>query len=151
MDKTFSFVQLIIAAVIFLCVVSGVVGHIALGHITSVFGFIVCAVFSCAKPAKPRSHAHPRFLRQVRHLRHIRQRRSRRGCTPAQRAARRPRNGQPAKGIRPVRAGKCRPLAQTGKDTPLQASGKGGVLRRRIEESTAYPTRLFRFITNKTN
>ena len=45
MDKTFSFVQLIIAAVIFLCVVSGVVGHIALGHITSIFGFIVCAVF----------------------------------------------------------------------------------------------------------
>lgn len=45
MDKTFSFVQLIIAVVIFLCVVSGVVGHIVLGHITSVVGFIVCAVF----------------------------------------------------------------------------------------------------------
>ena len=45
MYKTFSFVQLIIAAVIFLCVLASVIGHIALGHITSVFGFIVCAVF----------------------------------------------------------------------------------------------------------
>lgn len=45
MDKTFSFVQLIIAAIIFLCVVSGVIGHIVLGHITSIFGFIVSFVF----------------------------------------------------------------------------------------------------------
>lgn len=45
MDKTFSFVQLIIAAIIFLCVVSGVIGHIVLGHITSIFGFIVSIVF----------------------------------------------------------------------------------------------------------
>lgn len=45
MDKTFSFVQLIIAAVIFLCVITGVVGHIVLGHITSVLGFLVSFVF----------------------------------------------------------------------------------------------------------
>lgn len=45
MDKTFSIAQLIIAAVIFLCVITGVVGHIVLGHITSVLGFIVSFVF----------------------------------------------------------------------------------------------------------
>lgn len=45
MDKTFSFVQLIIAAVIFLCVIASVIGHIVLGHITSIFGFIVSFVF----------------------------------------------------------------------------------------------------------
>lgn len=45
MDKTFSIAQLIIVAVIFLCVITGVVGHIVLGHITSIFGFIVNIVF----------------------------------------------------------------------------------------------------------
>lgn len=45
MDKTFSFVQLIIAAVIFLCVIASVICHIVLGHITSIFGFIVSFVF----------------------------------------------------------------------------------------------------------
>lgn len=45
MDKTFSIAQLIIAAVIFLCVITGVVGHIVLGHITSVLGFLVSFVF----------------------------------------------------------------------------------------------------------
>lgn len=45
MDKTFTIAQLIIAVVIFLCVVSGVIGHIVLGHITSIFGFIVSFVF----------------------------------------------------------------------------------------------------------
>lgn len=45
MDKTFSIAQLIIAAVIFLCVITGVVGHIVLGHITSVLGFFVSFVF----------------------------------------------------------------------------------------------------------
>ena len=45
MDKIFSIAQLIIAAVIFLCVITGVVGHIVLGHITSVLGFLVSFVF----------------------------------------------------------------------------------------------------------
>jgi hypothetical protein len=45
MDKIFTITQLIIAAVIFLCVITGVVGHIVLGHITSIFGFIVSFVF----------------------------------------------------------------------------------------------------------
>lgn len=45
MDKTFSIAQLIIAAVIFLCVITGVVGHIVLGHITSLLGFLVSFVF----------------------------------------------------------------------------------------------------------
>lgn len=45
MDKIFTITQLIIAAVIFLCVITGVVGHIVLGHITSIFGFIVSIVF----------------------------------------------------------------------------------------------------------
>ena len=45
MDKTFTFVQLIIAALIFLCVVASVVGHIVLGYITSVFGYLVSFVF----------------------------------------------------------------------------------------------------------
>ena len=45
MDKTLSIAQLIIAAVIFLCVITGVVGHIVLGHITSVLGFLVSFVF----------------------------------------------------------------------------------------------------------
>lgn len=45
MDKTFSLVQLIIAAVIFLCVIASVICHIVLGHITSIFGFIVSFVF----------------------------------------------------------------------------------------------------------
>lgn len=45
MDKTFSIAQLIIVAVIFLCVITGVVGHIVLGYITSIFGFIVSIVF----------------------------------------------------------------------------------------------------------
>lgn len=45
MDKTFSIAQLIIAAVIFLCVITGVVGHIVLGHITSVLGLLVSFVF----------------------------------------------------------------------------------------------------------
>ena len=45
MDKTFSIAQLIIAAVIFLCLITGVVGHIVLGHITSVLGFLVSFVF----------------------------------------------------------------------------------------------------------
>ena len=45
MDKTFSFAQLIIAALIFLCVIGGVISHILLGHITSIFGFLVSFVF----------------------------------------------------------------------------------------------------------
>lgn len=45
MDKTFSFVQLIIAALIFLCVIGGVISHILLGHITSVLGYLVSFVF----------------------------------------------------------------------------------------------------------
>lgn len=45
MDKIFTITQLIIAAVIFLCVITGVVGHIVLGHITSVLGFLVSFVF----------------------------------------------------------------------------------------------------------
>ena len=45
MDKIFTITQLIIAAVIFLCVITGVVGHIVLGHITSVLGVLVSFVF----------------------------------------------------------------------------------------------------------
>lgn len=45
MDKIFTITQLIIAAVIFLCVIASVIGHIVLGHITSIFGFIVSIVF----------------------------------------------------------------------------------------------------------
>lgn len=45
MDKIFTITQLIIVAVIFLCVITGVVGHIVLGHITSVLGFLVSFVF----------------------------------------------------------------------------------------------------------
>ena len=45
MDKTFTFVQLIIAALVFLCVICGVIGHIVLGHITSVLGYLVSFVF----------------------------------------------------------------------------------------------------------
>ena len=45
MDKTFAIVQLILAAVMFLLVISGVVGHIALGHITSLLGYLACLVF----------------------------------------------------------------------------------------------------------
>lgn len=45
MDKTFNIAQLIIAAVIFICCLGGVVGHIVLGHITSILGFIVSFVF----------------------------------------------------------------------------------------------------------
>ncbi len=45
MDKTFTIAQLIIAAVIFLCVVAGVIGHIVLGHITSIIGFLVSILF----------------------------------------------------------------------------------------------------------
>lgn len=44
MDKTFSILQLIIAAAIFICVIIGVVGHLVLGHITSPLGFIVSLV-----------------------------------------------------------------------------------------------------------
>lgn len=45
MDKTFSIAQLIIAALIFLCVIGGVISHILLGHITSVLGYLVSFVF----------------------------------------------------------------------------------------------------------
>lgn len=45
MDKIFTITQLIIAAVIFLCVIASVIGHIVLGHITSVLGFLVSFVF----------------------------------------------------------------------------------------------------------
>ena len=45
MDKTFTIAQLITAAVIFLCVVAGVIGHIVLGHITSIIGFLVSILF----------------------------------------------------------------------------------------------------------
>ena len=45
MEKPFYIAQLIIAVVIFLCVITGVVGHIVLGHITSVLGFLVSFVF----------------------------------------------------------------------------------------------------------
>lgn len=45
MDKIFTITQLIIAAVIFLCVIASVICHIVLGHITSIFGFIVSFVF----------------------------------------------------------------------------------------------------------
>lgn len=45
MDKTFTIAQLIISAVIFLCVLTGVVGHIVLGHITSLLGILVSFVF----------------------------------------------------------------------------------------------------------
>ena len=45
MDKTFAIVQLILAVLMFLLVVSGVVGHIALGHITSFLGYLTCLLF----------------------------------------------------------------------------------------------------------
>lgn len=45
MDKTFTIAQLIIAAAIFICCLGGVIGHIALGHITSVYGFLVSSAF----------------------------------------------------------------------------------------------------------
>lgn len=45
MDKTFSFIQLIIAAVLFLCIVASVIGHIAMGHVTSFLGYLTCLVF----------------------------------------------------------------------------------------------------------
>lgn len=45
MDKTFTIAQLIIAAVIFLCVIIGVVSHIVLGHITSLLGILISFVF----------------------------------------------------------------------------------------------------------
>ena len=45
MEKPFYIAQLIIAVVIFLCVITGVVGHIVLGHITSVLGLLVSFVF----------------------------------------------------------------------------------------------------------
>lgn len=45
MDKTFSIAQMIVALVIFLCVVTGVTAHLILGNITSFFGFIVSGVF----------------------------------------------------------------------------------------------------------
>lgn len=45
MDKTFTIAQLIIAAVMFPCVIIGVVGHIVLGHITSLSGILVSSVF----------------------------------------------------------------------------------------------------------
>ncbi|HIT83149.1 MAG TPA: hypothetical protein IAA99_02975 [Candidatus Avibacteroides faecavium] len=44
MDKTFAIAQLVIAAVIFLCVAGSVIGHIVLGHVTSFFGFLVSLV-----------------------------------------------------------------------------------------------------------
>lgn len=45
MDKTFVIAQQIIAAVMFLCVIVGVVGHIVLGHITSIFGYLMAFIF----------------------------------------------------------------------------------------------------------
>ena len=45
MDKTFTIVQLIIAVLVFLCVIASVIGHIVLGHVTSLFGFLVSFVF----------------------------------------------------------------------------------------------------------
>lgn len=45
MDKTFAFAQLILAFVMFMLVITGVVGHIALGHVTSLLGYIACIVF----------------------------------------------------------------------------------------------------------
>lgn len=45
MDKTFSILQLIIAAAIFLCVVGSVVCHLVLGHITSPLGLLASIVF----------------------------------------------------------------------------------------------------------
>lgn len=45
MDKTFAFIQLILATVMFLLVITSVVGHIALGHITSLLGYLTCLVF----------------------------------------------------------------------------------------------------------
>ena len=45
MDKTFTIAQLIIAAVVFLCVLASVIGHIVLGHVTSLIGFLVSLVF----------------------------------------------------------------------------------------------------------
>ena len=45
MDKTLATVQLIMAAMVFLCATAGVVCHIAQGHITSVFGYLVNFAF----------------------------------------------------------------------------------------------------------
>ena len=38
---------MIIAAVVFLCVLASVIGHIVLGHVTSLIGFLVSLVFIC--------------------------------------------------------------------------------------------------------
>lgn len=47
MDKIFAFVQLAVAAVMFLLVITGTVGHIALGHVTSFPGYLACFASVC--------------------------------------------------------------------------------------------------------
>ena len=45
MDKAFIIAQLILCAVIFLCVVAGVAWHVVLGHITSAWGVLASLLF----------------------------------------------------------------------------------------------------------
>lgn len=45
MDKFMSLTQLIIAVIMFLCVIIEVVAHTIMGHITSPLGFFVAIVF----------------------------------------------------------------------------------------------------------
>lgn len=45
MGKTLATIQLIMAAMVFLCATAGVVCHIAQGHATSVSSFLVSFVF----------------------------------------------------------------------------------------------------------
>ena len=46
MDKTFAFVQLIVTALAFLCIMACIVTQIVAGHVTSVLGYMVCALFA---------------------------------------------------------------------------------------------------------
>lgn len=45
MDRFFSLTQLILSCIMLLCVVTGVVAHIVLGHITSFLGYLVAIIF----------------------------------------------------------------------------------------------------------
>lgn len=45
MEKIFQLAQFIIACLMFACVLTGAVAHIVMGHITSIIGFGVVAIF----------------------------------------------------------------------------------------------------------
>lgn len=45
MDRLFSLTQLVVSCIMFLCLGTGITAHIIMGHINSISGYLVAALF----------------------------------------------------------------------------------------------------------